>query len=89
MGKLPRKRKIERFEVNMQDDGSPYSAIKALQKLVKEHKIRDAHGACIQLWHGHETEFTDSNGQKQVMVFRNLFPSGAAIALDINEVLKD
>ena len=36
MGKLPRKRKIERFEVNMQQDSTPYSAIKALQKLVKE-----------------------------------------------------
>ena len=75
--------------MNLGTDGSPYNAIQALQKLVKEHKIRDVQNAIVQLWHGHETEFTDSNGQKQVMVFRNLFPSGAAIALDISQVLEE
>lgn len=82
IGKLPRKRKEQRFEVRV-ESGDAFTAKEALIKLIKEHDIKGARAASVQLWHGHEIEFTDTNGQKQVMVMRNIFPSGSAIAFDL------
>lgn len=85
IAKLPRKRKEERFEVRLDasSNGSPMEAAKALKELIATHGLRGARCAQVQLWHGSETEFVDASGQTQVMVFRNIFPSGSAIAVDL------
>lgn len=81
IAKLPRKRKEQRFEVRC--DGTPIDAVAKLRELIKTQGLRDVRAAQVQLWHGHETDFVDSNGLNQTMVFRNIFPSGSAVALEI------
>ena len=81
-GKLPRKRKVKRFEVRMEGN-TPIEAIEKLKALVKELKLREVQAASFQAWECSESEFVDADGNKQTMVFRNIFPSGSAIAIPL------
>jgi hypothetical protein len=81
-GKLPRKRKVDRFEVKMEGE-TPIEAIEKLKALIKEQGIREAHGASFQAWNCSESEFIDADGNKQTMIFRSVFPIGASIAISI------
>lgn len=82
LGKLPRKRKEQRFEVQLMGD-TQIEAKAELSKLITTNQLRDVRCAVIQLWEVSETDFVDVNGIKQTIVFRNIFPSGSAIAIDL------
>lgn len=81
-GKLPRKKKEDRFEVRMEGE-TPFEAINKLKELIVTHKIRNPHGAYFQGWNCRESNFTDDKGIIQTMVFRDIFPCGSRIAVDL------
>jgi len=86
LGTLPRKRKEQRFEIMVESGHCSIAATEALIKLIAMHNIKNVRGAQVQLWHGSETDFVDSTGEKQTIVMRNLFPSGSAVGLQLNNV---
>ena len=80
--KLPRKRKEQRFEVRLNGE-TPLEAREAIQGLIKMHNLKSPRAASFQLWSISESEYTDSNGQKQTLVMRSVFPSGSSIAINL------
>ncbi len=80
VGKLPRKRKEQRFETTMLGD-TPIEAITKLNELIKAHNIKNPRNMQFQAYEVSETSFIDSQGNAQVVVFRSMFPCGSAIAV--------
>jgi hypothetical protein len=70
-GKLPRKRKSQRFEVKATQD----STKEAAQNFILENKIKEASDFVLLGYREDSTKFTDVDGIEQEIVFRNLFPS--------------
>lgn len=79
-GKLPRKRKEQRFETAMLGD-TPLEAITKLNELIKAHNIKTPRNRQFQAYQVSETDWIDSQGKAQVIVLRSLFPAGNAIAV--------
>ena len=89
-GKLPRKRKPENFELQI-PDGVELSLLDSVATtialgFIETHKIRDA-SAYYAFWGVSESTSIDSNGEQQLMVFRDLFPP-VKIALALGLPLK-
>ena len=80
--KAPRARKFTRFEMRMDGD-TPLEAIQKLRRLIEVEKLREPRNASFAGWNCSESEFIDSNGVKQTLVMRSIFPSGAAMAIDL------
>lgn len=80
-GFLPRKRKPSTLEARM--SGPDIEEAKRLANdLVAEHKLRNPN-ASYNCWGISETDFTDSNGQKQTLVMRNIFPYGNSVEVPL------
>lgn len=76
-GFLPRKRKPSTLEARM--SGPDLEEAKRLaQELVANHRLRNPK-ASYNCWGIQESDFTDSNGQKQTLVMRNIFPNGNSV----------
>lgn len=80
IGKLPRKRKEQRFEALMVGD-APLEAITKLNELIKAHNIKNPRNMQFQAYEVSETSFIDSQGKTQVIMFRSIFPCGSAISI--------
>lgn len=81
-GKLPRKRKVEKFEVRLEGD-TIEEATSKLKELIVTHSIRNPEKAGMNVWNCSETEFVDSNGVTQTLVMRSIFPCGTFRAIDL------
>lgn len=80
-GFLPRKRKPSTLEARM--SGPDIEEAKRLAKeLVAKHKLRNPM-ASYNCWGISESDFTDSNGQKQTLVMRNIFPNGNSVEVTL------
>lgn len=76
-GCLPRKRKPTTLEARM--SGPDLEEAKRLAKeLVAKHKLRNP-AASYNCWDIEESDFTDSQGQKQTLVMRAIFPRGNSV----------
>ena len=73
-GKLPRKRKTERFEFRVSSHAEGEIKVK---EMIEEKKIK-VEKAWTQYWGGSEINFVDSDGKQQTIVMRNLLPSSEA-----------
>jgi len=85
--KLPRKHKAQTFETQLQGD-TQTEAVEKARELIKTLDLRKVSHVNMQLWNVSESDFVDSNGEKQVLVTRNIYPSGSAIAIDLALVTK-
>ena len=74
-GKLPRKRKIQRFETRVESMNLLDARLAAIN-LIEKHKIKVTGNAYVQPWNISETNFMDHNGKEQTIVMRAIFPSG-------------
>jgi len=82
IGKLPRKRKAQRFETRVESMDLMQAKIAALD-LIGKYKIKGVEKAHIAPWSISENDFVDSNGQKQTMVMRSIFPCGESMAVEL------
>lgn len=85
--KLPRKHKAQRFEKQLSGE-SQTEAVEKAKELIKELDLRKVSHVNMQLWNVSESDFVDTNGEKQTLVMRSIFPSGSAIAIDLELVTK-
>lgn len=83
--KLPRKHKPQRFEKQLEGE-SQLEAIEKAKELIKTLDLRKVSHVNMQLWNVSESDFVDSNGEKQTLVMRAILPSGAPIAIDLDLV---
>lgn len=74
IAKEPRKRKERRFEIKM-EGSSHLEAVEKLNNMISRFKLRDVRGATMQAWN-----VDDSSPE---ITFRALFPSGAAMAVEL------
>lgn len=84
--KAPRKRSWDRFEFRL-ENGDQAIALDLAHSKIKELRLREIRGASIAPYKCSESDFTDSNGQKQTMVMRSIFPCAEGIQL-IEQVQK-
>lgn len=81
-GKLPRKRKEQRFEIRLIGE-SPLAARELIVAYCKQHGIKQPRAACLNQWEVSESSYKDANGNAQVLVMRSMFPCGASIAVPL------
>jgi len=88
-GKLPRKRKAQRFERMVRKDVHSGQSLLDYKEqctgmahdLMSELKLRDVTNINAALWNCHEMPFTNQDGTQDAIVMRAVFPCSESINL--------